>query len=368
MVDQSTVLPSVSLWCGSYTSPNGTGAGISALDAPEHGAAPDAVAVQAAATTDSPSFLAEHPTLPLLYAVAEFDGTVQAFRRTGDAALEPVGSPWPAGTAACHVFVDPAGRFLIVACWGDGAVLYYELDAEGLIVSRQSAAPAADPYAAIDLTPDLTADPTLAPDAARPSRAHATALLPDGRILTTDLGHDLLRVWRVEPGTGLVLDQELPLGKGSGPRHIAVHPSGHVYIVTEYSIEVLVIGQNPRGLLEVIDRIPATAAVALSTDAAAEISLNEAGTRVYVTVRGSNRLSTFDVQAGGARLALLGDVDCGGNWPRHHLQYGDWLFVANQLSNDVSVFALDADSGLPSEPLGSIPVGSPTCLVPRRSL
>ena len=104
-----------------------------------------------------------------------------------------------------------------------------------LIVSRQSAAPATDPYASAFA------------DAARPSRAHATARLADGRILTTDLGHDILRVWHVQAGTGLVLDQELPLGVGVGPRHLAVHPSGHVYVVTEYSIEVLVIGQNSSG-------------------------------------------------------------------------------------------------------------------------
>lgn len=367
MVDHSTSLASFSVWCGAYTSPNGTGIGISAvsaatnvpnlpkLDVARRDALGDerprleAVSVDVAADADSPSFLAAHPRLPLLYAVAEFDGTVQAYRRTGETRLESVGMPWPAGSAACHIFVDPHCRFLIVTCWGDGAVLFYELDTAGQIVSRASAAPATDPY----------------PGADRQSRAHASALLPDGRVLTTDLGYDVLRVWHVEAGEGLILEQELSLGEGVGPRHLAVHPSGHVYVVTEYSIEVLVIGQDAGERFEVIDRIPATAAGAQPTDAAAEISLNDAGTRVYATVRGSNRLSTFEVQQVGARLQLIGDVDCGGNWPRHHLQLDNWLFVANQLSNEVSVFSLDASSGLPSTPLGSIPIGTPTCLIPR---
>lgn len=353
MVDQSTALPALSLWCGGYTSPTGTAPGISALGRAPGAAEPASVT---AVVAGSPSFMAAHPTLSLIYAVLEVDGTVQAFRRVAETGLEPIGAEWPAGPAACHVFVDPEGRFLVVTCWGDGAVLFYELDADGAIVSRHSAAAATDPY----------------PGADRQSRAHATALLPDGRILTTDLGFDVLRVWRVEPtgsataGTGLILTQELPLGAGTGPRHLTVHSSGHVYVVTEYSIEAVVIGQDSDGILDVRGRIPATIAGAQSTDSAAEISLNEAGTRVYVTVRGSNRLSTLEVQNEGARLELIGDVDCGGNWPRHHLQLGEWLFVANQLSNEVSVFSLDPSSGLPATPVGSIPVGSPSCLIPRR--
>lgn len=364
MAEQFAALSVDSLWCGSYTSPNGEGIGIALLHTPSLASADVAAcSVVTAADADSPSFLAQHPTLPVLYAVSEFEGTVQAYRRAGESALEPIGSAWPAGPAACHIFVDPDCRFLVVAAYGDGAVLYFELDAAGLITSRQSAAHSVDPYAA----GARHSGAEQVQDAARQSRAHATAQLPDGRILTTDLGHDLLRVWQIDAETGLVLDQELPLGEGTGPRHLAVHHSGHVYVVTEYSNEVLVIGHNPNGLLEVVDRLSATTLGSQPGDAAAEISLNEAGTRVYVTVRGSNRLSTLAVQADGARLELIGDVDCGGNWPRHHLQRGNWLFVANQLSDEVSVFALDADSGLPSTPLGSIPVGSPTCLIPRRA-
>ena len=76
-------LPSLSLWTGAYTSPNGTGRGISALGVALDAADLNSARVNLAVAADSPSFLAEHPSLPLLYAVAEFDGTVQAFRRVG---------------------------------------------------------------------------------------------------------------------------------------------------------------------------------------------------------------------------------------------------------------------------------------------
>ena len=127
------------IWTGSYTADNGGhGAGIGAI-----AAAPDGTLTWrgTAAKADSPSFIAVHPSLPLVYAVGESAQSVQAFRRRGEVGLEPVGEPWPAGEAACHVAVDPGGRFIAVACWGDGQVLLYELDNDGGITSRSAAAP-----------------------------------------------------------------------------------------------------------------------------------------------------------------------------------------------------------------------------------
>ena len=63
----------------------------------------------------------------------------------------------------------------------------------------------------------------------------------------------------------------------------------------------------------------------------------------------------------GARVHPVAAVDCGGNWPRHHLQLGDRLYVANQLSEDIAVFRLR--DGMPV-PETTVATGSPTCLVP----
>ena len=38
--------------------------------------------------------------------------------------------------------------------------------------------------------------------------------------------------------SGLTLDHEVVLPRGSGPRHMVVHPSGHLHVVTEYSCEL----------------------------------------------------------------------------------------------------------------------------------
>jgi 6-phosphogluconolactonase len=334
------------IWTGSYTADrDGRGEGIGAVRA-----APDGTLnwLGLAAAADSPSFLAVHSSLPVVYAVAEQARTVRAYRRSGAFGLEPAGPAWTAGEAPCHVAVDPMGRYLTVACWGDGKVLLFELDDDGGISARFPAAASTG--------------------SGRPSRAHASLYLEDGRVMTTDLGHDLLRIWNYLPGAGLALDHEVVLPRGSGPRHLVQHASGSVFVVTEYSVEVAVVQRSAgTGIFSLTGVGPATSAGTLPGDSAAEIALALDGRHAYVGVRGSNRMSVLQVEADGSSLRPLADFPSGGDWPRHHLVRNGWLHVAHELSHDVVTFPLDPDSGLPGEPVHRLEVASPTALVPARN-
>lgn len=101
-------------------------------------------------------------------------------------------------------------------------------------------------------------------------------MLADGRIMTTDLGHDTLRVWNYVPGTGLVADHEVALPFGSGPRHVVQHRGGNVFMVSEYSVEVFFV-RPETGTFEVIFRGPATSGGRAPGDSAAEIPAAETG-------------------------------------------------------------------------------------------
>ncbi|RFA23679.1 hypothetical protein B7R25_00115 [Subtercola boreus] len=407
------------MWVGCYTADSGregVGIGLMRLFAPG-GAAADAPQfewVGTAVAAPSPSFMAVHPTLPVVYAVGEAAQTVAAYRRTGARAvgdngtvvdgdpatgtrgesgtLESLGDPWEAGEAVCHVAVDPAGRFITATCWGDGRVLLYGLDDAGRIVSRFVAAPAADPHTVWALTTGPVED-----QPPRQSRAHASLMLADGRVMTTDLGFDLVRVWRVIPfranapknsevgafaqnrdhPSGLELDHEIVLPFGSGPRHLVQHPNGTVLIVTEYSVEVVVLepqaepGARSAGARFAVSSVgPATQRGARPGDAGAEITLTPGTGLVHVTVRGSNLVSTLRMDDRGT-VHPIADVSSGGDWPRHHLVLpapsgsNVLLLVAHERSNDVTVFALDPDTGLlEAIPSARLHVEAPTALVP----
>ncbi|MET0853221.1 MAG: beta-propeller fold lactonase family protein, partial [Microterricola sp.] len=378
---------------GGYTGEAGAGVGIEAVVQTSDAGL---VGLGTAVVVDSPSYLARHPRVPVVYAVSEVAGEVRAFGVEGGGeggadeggigsgtevgpvtgaeqraavTLSPLGAAWPAGDLPCHVAVEPNGRWLVTSSYGDGIVCLFTLDERGAIVARFEAAAASDHAAAAGGTPP------------RPSRAHAALVLPDGRIASTDLGHDLLRIWSVASsgssgssgssaeGTGerfeLRLDQELALPPGSGPRLLDLHPSGHIYVITEYSIEIAVVApvadSGMYALSGMLPILPAGEAPAAG-DCGAHISVDAATARVHASVRGRNSLHSFGISADGGTLHPLAEIGSGGDWPRHHLQHDGRLYVANQFSNTVTSFAI-GDDGLPGALLGELASGAPSCVL-----
>ncbi|KJL30339.1 6-phosphogluconolactonase [Microbacterium azadirachtae] len=348
----------------------------------------------AVAPAPSPSWLAQHPTLDVVYAALEGAGEVAAFARTGERALRPLGRPVAAGQYVCHLAVSPDGRFLVASCYGDGRVVRIGLGSDGALQpdARDKAAELrealfgdrgaeereggdesehrADPTAAVDpyasdpnrldrsLSPSKDGDP-------RVSHAHAAAFLPDGRIATTDLGYDLVRIWRPAP-TGLTLDHEVVLPRGSGPRHMVVHPSGHLHVVTEYSCELFTLAADREGRWGLVAGTPVSAIATPGHDYPAELSRSKDGETLYAGVRGSNTVAALRVRGSGERVEPLALADAGVDWPRHHLVHDGALLVAGQRSDEITVLDLDDRTGAPGRIRHRTPAPAPTHLLPVR--
>nr|BFF09529.1 hypothetical protein GCM10025699_08320 [Microbacterium flavescens] len=332
-----------------------------------------------------------------MYAALEASGAVQAFRRTGEASFVPLGEAVPAGEATCHVAVAPDGGSLLAACWGDGRVVRMSLDAAGRPSAPVVAASAVDPYgpevAGSPAGPDLDLAAAaralreaageeyahLVPDhdgasgsadegaegaaSARPSRAHQATYLPGGVVVTTDLGLDLVRFWRTTP-TGLRPAHQVVLPKGSGPRHVILHPSGHLYVVTELSCEVFALAASVDGTWQVVGGTALGAGGVLPGDSAAELTSSRDGEFLYAGVRGSNTLATLRVRGSGETLSPVALVDAGVDWPRHHLVVRDTLLVAGQRSDEVASLTLDLRTGVPGRVRHRTAAPSPTFLLP----
>lgn len=405
-------------WLGGYTADmDGHASGIGMLLA---GAADDALAggplafPGEVAHADSPSWLAPHPGSAsaqsgsvslskgdVVYAALEHRGDVQAFRRTGEATFVPFGEPVPAGGAVCHVAVAPDGRSLVASCWGDGRVVTMALDASGRPSAPVIATPSTDPHgsgspaAAAGTDIDLAAaaralrgaagsefahlvpghdrdDAAAAPDepdaaaeaAVRPSRAHQALFLPGGLIATTDLGHDMVRFWRAS-GSRLRPLQQVVLPKGSGPRHMVWHPSGHLYVVTEFSCELFVLAPAADGSWRLVGGTPLGAGT-LPTDSAAELALSRDAEFLYAGVRGSNTIATLRVRGAGETIEPVALADAGVDWPRHHVVVSDTLLVAGQRSDEVVSLTLDLRTGVPGRVRHRTAAPSPTCILPAR--
>lgn len=344
------------------------------------------------ARADSPSWLSRHPSHDVVYAALERRGAVQAFRRAGDAAYIAMGAPVEVGEAPCHVAVTPDGGAIIASCWGDGRVVRMPVDAAGrphspvVLAAAGSEADAADAGGepGIDLgaaaralreavgdeyahlVPAYDEEPVAAPapggERERSSRAHQTIPLPGGGFATADPGLDLVRFWRSE-GDRMLPTPAVELPRGTGPRHMVWHPSGHLYVVTELSREVYVLAWSAParswGIVSASSLGPT-----LATDAAAEMTLSRDAEFVYVGIRGSNTIATLRVRDGGARLELVALADAGVDWPRHHVVVRDTLLVAGQRSDEIASLTLDDRTGVPGRVRYRTAAPSPTCILP----
>lgn len=302
------------------------------------------------AATPSPSFLARHPALPVLYAVNEIaEGTVGAWRIGADGDLSELGSRSTGGDSPCHVSVAPGGNHLFVANYGSGSVAVYQLDSEGVPGERT----------------DLVAHHGHGADPSRQEGPHAHMVSPDprdGTVLAVDLGTDTVYRYAVtDPGRLVPTGTVVRTAPGAGPRHLARHPDGRRWFLVGELDATVTTYEWADGDVREGDRLPASGRDGHVQPS--EIAVGPDGHSLYVANRGVGTISTFALD--GARPRHVGEVETGGTWPRHFAAIGEHLYVADERADLVSVFAVDPMTGVPSPVAAAaqVAVPSPTCVL-----
>lgn len=282
----------------------------------------------------SPSWLAVRGER--MVATLEGEGALAWFRREGEVwradGVTALGGSYP-----CHAaFLDD--DTVAVACYGDAAIVVArhgeQLPAQRIDGSGSGPLPAQEgPH------------------------AHHVHVLPDGRVLTLDLGADRLHVH--ERGTDGLLSRvdSLALPAGTGPRDLHALPSGELALLGEWSCEVLVL--DPAGREFEIMQILTLPGATPGQDQAAALGVSVDGRFLYAGIRGADRIAVIALDDDGLRP--VDSVSSGGRTPRHLLVDGELLHVANQVSNVIATFRIGAD-GIPI-PLATTATPSPTCVV-----
>lgn len=335
------------VFVGCYTSESGgQGEGIARLRRdPRTG---DLTGYEVVAATRSPSFLTQHPTRPVLYAVNELDtGSVSAFAVTADGPLTELAVRSTGGSHPCHLAVTPDGRYLLAANYSSGSVSVHPLDPAGVPGERS------------DLL-DLEGE---GPDQDRQKGPHAHMVSPDPTgpgVLIVDLGSD--RVWRcrLDPISGRLVDLTAAVvaEPGTGPRHLLRAADGALLLVGELGADLSWYRRGPDGLARLGDTAATTAE---GTVYPSELAMLRDGRFVYVANRGPDLVSVFAWD--GEAATLIAEVPTGGEWPRHLALIDDHLYVANERSHTVTVFRIDPDTGIPQPGGASIDAPSPTCVL-----
>jgi 6-phosphogluconolactonase len=315
-----------SLLIGGYTGDKGTGRGISVVDGDR---------VTATVPAESPSWIARHPRLPVLYAVAEVDnGRVHAWSLASGVPAAELGSGETGGAEPAHLSVDSSGQFLITANYSGGSISVHRLNDDGSIGPR---------------TQLLTH--TRHGDHPRQTQAHPHMVrIVDRTVLITDLGGDAIYQYSLGEDGTLDLERIIDAPAGSGPRHVLA-VAGRYYITAELSAEVLVYDADG----QLAGAVPASNAGGHNQPS--ELVSN--GRYLYVANRGPNTVAVFALDGELPRYVTEVPV---GDWPRHIGLDGDLLYVANERSHQVMVLRIDPATGIPATER-TIEVPSPTMVL-----
>ncbi|MBX7265489.1 lactonase family protein [Micromonospora sp. Llam7] len=303
------------------------------------------------AVTASPSFLARHPMLPVLYAVNELpDGQLSAWRVGADGDLSAVGSWATGGAEPCHLAVAPDGGHLFVANYGGGSVTVFPLDPQGSPGERT----------------DLVEHQGRGADPERQERAHAHMVSPGtGRapLFAVDLGTDSIYRYDLDAASGRLVPRapRVRTAPGVGPRHLARHPDGRrCYVSGELDGSVLAYQLTDDGALHQRGRVDASDRAGHVQPS--EVAVGPDGRFLYVSNRGVGTVTVFALGAG--LPELVEEVETGGEWPRHFAIAGEHLYVADERADMVRTFRVDRETGVPVAVGEPLTVASPTCVLP----
>ncbi len=305
----------------------------------------------------NPSFLAMHPNRRAFYCVNEGEGAVSSFavdRHSGS--LTFLNQVTTGGEAPCYLSLDPEAKWVLVSNYGTGSLAVFPILEDGRL----------GPYT--DLVQHQGSGNT-----SRQEGAHAHSIIhdPSGKfVLAADLGIDRVLIYRLDRQSGRLIPNQpesLQLPAGSGPRHMVFHPYRRVfYVANELNSTVVACHWDPDlGALSAFQFLSTLPEEWKGESYVADIHLTPDGANLYVSNRGHHSLTCYKIAEDGS-LKLVGHVATGGEWPRNFAIFpdGETLLAANERSDNVVEFKIDANSGLPKATGQVISVPKPVCVLP----
>jgi 6-phosphogluconolactonase len=299
---------------------------------------------------ENPSFLAMDTKKRRLYSVGELgEGAVHALSYDpANGAMQLLNSQPSKGGYPCHLGLDPKGRYLLTANYGNGVVARYGLDSDGR------------------LEPPAFAQHTgTGPNKSRQEGPHAHSFNPEptGKLAyACDLGTDEVVLYRVDDGLKRL--GEIKMTPGAGPRHFALHPGGKLaYVVNELDLTVTACKRDGRsGKLTPFQSLSTLPRPKTEADSCADIHVAPSGRFVYASNRGHDSIAIFALDAGG-KMTALGQEPTQGKTPRNFALSpdGSLLLAANQSTGNVVTFSVDKKTGKLSA-IAQVKIPAPVCV------
>jgi 6-phosphogluconolactonase len=312
----------------------------------------------------NPSFVAIEPQQRFLYAVSEMagsggqlQGAVSAFAIDGGTGGLTLLNEQPSqGAGPCHVSVAGGGRYVLVANYVSGSVAMFPVQDTG----------------GLGLASDVVQHHGAGVNPERQEAPHAHSVTVDlnsQHALVADLGLDRVMVYQLDLKHGKLIPNHVPwieVAAGSGPRHLAFHPSGrHAYLINELNSTLTVFSYDgAAGTLTRLQTIPTLPDHFEGENWCADVHVAPSGRYVYGSNRGHDSIVILEVDPTTGILALVGHEPTGGRTPRNFAidPGGRFLLAANQDTDRIVTFEVDQSTGelTPTGHVAEVP--NPVCI------
>lgn len=287
-----------------------------------------------------------------MYAILETiqeNGTVVRYEVTSEGGLKQLDSWTASGKSTCYLAVAPERDAAVVINYWDATIDVAPLVDGALGEVHQSFVQfhrPEDSWRQVTDREDHWGNRQVGP------HAHCAHFWNDW-VFIPDLGENAVFQyrWKAESNT-LERETWIEFEQGSGPRHMAMHPTLDIcYVSNELFNTVCVAKLDSSNPEEVKARLipwqyESTLENRDQVSYVSEIKLSADARFLYVSNRGDNSIATFAVNEDGS-LERLAVTPTGGKFPRHFAisPDGKAVLVANQDSGHVRVFERSVDTG-----------------------
>jgi 6-phosphogluconolactonase len=305
----------------------------------------------------NPSYLTINSQKDRLYSVSEEEtkeGSVAAFIiNSPSGELTYVNAHSSLGGAPCHIVLDQSEKFLFVSNYNGGNVNLFPLLEDGSIgLMLDNVVHSGERF---QFNPQAVSHP------------HCVVVSPSNQFfIIPDLGLDTIFTYRIDKSNKLILHNKVEVKKGTGPRHFVFHPAGHFgYVINELNSTITVFANNEHnGILTEIQSITTLPVDYTGTNSCADIHISKDGQFLYGSNRGHDSIAVYAINQENGHLAFVEHTKTKGQKPRSFVldPSGKFLLVANQNSNSIVTFEIDAASGRLIDTGNSIEVAKPVCI------
>jgi 6-phosphogluconolactonase len=301
----------------------------------------------------NPAVLIPHSNKKTLYSILETireNGSVIRYEVQSDGSFKELDSFQASGKSTCYLALSPQKDAAIVISYWDAIVDVVNVDADGKLGEitqsfKQFHRPVEE-WRQVTDREDHWGNRQVGP------HAHCAHFWHDW-VFIPDLGENSVFQYRWDKDNKqLTKETWIEFEKGSGPRHMVIHPTLDIcYVSNELFNTVCVARLDGSDVASIKPRIiPIQYAPTLDNKEivsyVSEIKLSPDARFLYVSNRGDNSLAIFKVLEDG-QLERVGLTPTGGKFPRHFAitPDGKAIIVSNQDSSNIRVFSRDVETG-----------------------